>query len=161
MLRKAEVDDIPRMLEILVAGLQQVAQPGQRFPTAAEMAPGWHEWLTTPGPQHCVVWEEDGRILGLAGTEDAHDADASGVGEVVVIFVDPATQRRGIGSRLMAAIVAGLADRGMHEAVLWCLAQNTVARRFYEHEGWTLDRGPEPRPDSVGLEVRYRRRLGA
>jgi ribosomal protein S18 acetylase RimI-like enzyme len=55
--------------------------------------------------------------------------------------VDPDAQGRGIGRALMADALETLAARGWRHAVLWVLADNAHARRFYERGGW-VDEGP-------------------
>ena len=51
--------------------------------------------------------------------------------------------------------VATIADA---EARLWVIAENTRARRFYEHNGWRCDGNQRDRNIGDGLirEVRYR-----
>lgn len=51
------------------------------------------------------------------------------------LFVDPAWQHRGIGSRLLAEA----RSRVRTPARLSCLANNGAARAFYEHNGWTAE----------------------
>jgi ribosomal protein S18 acetylase RimI-like enzyme len=58
------------------------------------------------------------------------------LGEVHTIYVSPRTQRRGIGSTLLAAAEQALADAGWINAVLSVSAQRASAIRFYRHHGW-------------------------
>jgi GNAT superfamily N-acetyltransferase len=51
------------------------------------------------------------------------------------IHVDPSYVGGGVGKRLMVDALAHLGDR----AVLWVLAGNDRARRFYEKGGWRFD----------------------
>jgi hypothetical protein len=54
-----------------------------------------------------------------------------------------------------------LRQAGYVDAVLWVLAANRRARRFYEREGWRPD-GAELTDDTRGFpitELRYRREL--
>jgi hypothetical protein len=61
------------------------------------------------------------------------------------------------------------ADEGYREAILWVLAGNERARRFYEAAGWTLDgaqktehiggAGAAAGAGTTVTEVRYRRTL--
>ncbi|HTU72949.1 MAG TPA: GNAT family N-acetyltransferase [Trebonia sp.] len=89
------------------------------------------------------------------------DAGSAGqVGEVYAIYLDPACWSRGAGRALMDAAVAWLAAAGYERAVLWVLADNARARRFYEIAGWRPD-GTDNRLASLGgvTETRYTRPL--
>ena len=70
----------------------------------------------------------DGRALGFALVTAGH---------LDMLFVDPAAQAGGVGSRLLAHVEAAGA------CTLECFRDNTAARRFYERHGWRLERGYE------------------
>jgi GNAT superfamily N-acetyltransferase len=100
-------------------------------------------------------------ICGFATTAPARDADVVDDGEVFALYVDPDWWGRGYGAALIAVARRRLVDLGFRNAVLWLLAGNARADRFYRIDGWAPD-GPA-RTDSVwGVtvdEVRYRRAL--
>ena len=108
-----------------------------------------------------VLAIEDGTICGFATTAPARDSDGVDDGEVYALYVDPDWWDRGFGAALIAAARSRLMDLGSRNAVLWLLAGNARADRFYRIDGWAPD-GPA-RTDSVwGVtvdEVRYRRAL--
>jgi GNAT superfamily N-acetyltransferase len=108
-----------------------------------------------------VVAIEDGTICGFATTAPARDADVFADGELYALYVDPEWWGRGFGAALIAAARSRLVDMGFRNAVLWLLAGNARADRFYRIDGWAPD-GPA-RTDSIwGVtvdEVRYRRAL--
>jgi GNAT superfamily N-acetyltransferase len=108
-----------------------------------------------------IVATEDGTICGFATTAPARDSDAQDDGELFALYVDPEWWGRGFGAALIAAARGRLVDLGFRNAVLWLLAGNARADRFYRIDGWLPD-GPA-RTDSVwGVtvdEVRYRRAL--
>ena len=70
----------------------------------------------------------DGRALGFALVTAGH---------LDMLFVDPASQASGVGSRLLAYVE----ERGAR--TLECFRDNTAARRFYERHGWRLERSYE------------------
>jgi GNAT superfamily N-acetyltransferase len=89
------------------------------------------------------------------------DAGRTGlIGEVYAMYVDPAHWSTGTGRSLMAAAVAALTEAGYQRAVLWVLAGNDRARRFYAAGGWQPD-GTDNRLLALGgvIEVRYTRAL--
>jgi ribosomal protein S18 acetylase RimI-like enzyme len=55
--------------------------------------------------------------------------------EVVELHVRPESQRRGVGSALLAVLLEGLPHR---QALLSTQVDNEKARPFYEKEGWQL-----------------------
>ncbi len=108
-----------------------------------------------------VVAMEAGAICGFATTAPARDSDAQEAGELFALYVDPEWWGRGIGAALISAARNRLVDLGFRSAVLWLLAGNARADRFYRIDGWAPD--GSKRTDTLwGVtvdEVRYRRAL--
>jgi GNAT superfamily N-acetyltransferase len=83
------------------------------------------------------------------------------LGELLALYVDPGSWGKGIGRRLLVEARARLAGRGFVEAILWVLAGNERAERFYRVDGWRPD-GARRHDEIWGVtadEVRYRRAL--
>jgi GNAT superfamily N-acetyltransferase len=108
-----------------------------------------------------IVAVEDGLIRGFATTMPSRDTDLPNHGELCALYVDPEQWGRGIGVRLVSAARERLLELGFQHALLWMLAGNLRAERFYQIDGWALD--GMSRTDSIwGItvnEVRYQRRL--
>lgn len=109
--------------------------------------------FTTPWPAHAYRTEIEsnrlahyrvirvaGRVIGYAGiwvmVDEAH---------VTTFAVDPAWRRRGVGERLLIAVLDLAIERGAREATLEVRLSNLAARRLYEKYGF--------RP--VGIRPRY------
>jgi GNAT superfamily N-acetyltransferase len=112
------------------------------------------------GPR-TIVAAEEGLICGFATTAASRDPDLPRHGELWALYVDPEHWGRGIGIALMSAARGNLFGLGFRNAVLWVLAGNVRAERFYRIDQWVPDgRG---RTESVwGIEVhelRYQRGL--
>ena len=89
------------------------------------------------------------------------DAGLAGeTGEVYALYVSPDWWSTGTGRSLMAAALTALSEAGYRRAVLWVLAGNARARRFYDRAGFAAD-GAENVLIGLGgiLEVRYARSL--
>jgi len=82
---------------------------------------------------------EDDVICGFATTGPARDGDVPERGELLALYVDPQAWGRGVGRRLIAEARAQLRQRGFTNAVLWVLAGNVRAERFYRNDGWASD----------------------
>jgi ribosomal protein S18 acetylase RimI-like enzyme len=130
--------------------------------------PGWRRWLTRPEPAAVfVAIDATGRIGAYCGVdavrepEDRH-ADLR-TGELCAIYVDPGARGSGAGHAVHEAGLRHLAEQGFRYAVLWVLAANTPAQRFYRGHGWRSDGGSKQY--QVGAErlpeVRYARFLPA
>ncbi len=93
-----------------------------------------------------AVLDEGGaeRVVGFghAGREarppDGRDPD----GEIYGFYVHPRAWSTGAATRLMDACLDELRRRGFRRAVLWVMADNPRARRFYERAGWELSDVP-------------------
>ena len=114
---------------------------------AEERVRGWLERIEAD----MAVWvaeTEDG-IVGFVAAGPARTEDD--LGELYAIYVLPEAWGSGAASALMAAFKDWLAEEGYNTAMLWVLADNPRARRFYEREGWRAD---GERADTIrGVEV--------
>ena len=80
------------------------------------------------------------------------------VGELYALYLLPAWWSAGVGRALMTSVLDALRGARYRRVVLWVLADNARARRFYERAGFTLD-GSTNVLNGLGgvLEVRYTR----
>lgn len=123
--------------------------------------PGWRQWIL--GADGMLVLEDAGRPIGFINVMPSRDSDTEPlrVGEVTAFYLLPEFWGRGGGRLLMQAGLRHLEEAAFREAILWVLATNTRARRFYAAAGWQAD-GAAKTDDSLGFplaEVRYRRAL--
>lgn len=89
-------------------------------------------------PRTLVAVEAD-TILGFATFAPARDEDAAGQGELCALYVEPDCWGRGLGRALASAARNGLYELGFRKAMLWVVASNARAQRFYEGDGWGRD----------------------
>ncbi len=116
-----------------------------------------------PGPAQpfTLVAVDEDKIVGFATTGTSGDGESDRRGELMAIYVDPPSWGRGVGRALVTAARSRLREDGFEEAVLWVLAGNERAARFYAFDGWTAD-GVRRRAEVWGVtvdELRYRRPL--
>jgi ribosomal protein S18 acetylase RimI-like enzyme len=88
------------------------------------------------------------------------DGLAGLVGELYALYVTPAWWSTGTGRALMDNVLTALRADGYPRTVLWVLADNARARRFYERAGFAPDGGTNVITGLGGvLELRYTRDL--
>jgi len=134
------------------------AERAQRYSFAAD----------SPDAPLTAVATEGERIFGFVTVGPGRDPDSDGTGELYAIYVDPSWWGRGVGRSLIGEARRLLVGRGHSEALLWVLAGNARAERFYRADGWHPDgsrrqerigAGWDPDVRAVLDEVRYRRSL--
>jgi ribosomal protein S18 acetylase RimI-like enzyme len=81
---------------------------------------------------------------------------AGDTGELYALYVAPAWWSAGVGRALMGSALAALGEARYLRVVLWVLADNVRARRFYERAGFVPDGATNVLASLGGvLEVRY------
>lgn len=122
-----------------------------------------HYDFASPGPgrPRTLVAVEVDTILGFATLSPARDQDAAGHGELCALYVEPDCWGRGFGQALASAARDQLRTLGFSRAVLWVVAGNARAERFYRADGWSLDGLRRPhRVWNITVDtVRYSRAL--
>jgi ribosomal protein S18 acetylase RimI-like enzyme len=122
----------------------------------------WAEWAdrAARGEQTTIVLalDDDGHAAGMAGGFlEPDDRDAA---IVFGVWVEPRERRGGLAARLVAAVEAWAAARGLARLTLWVTETNEPALRLYERLGYRDlgERQPFP-PDPSTTEVRLGKEL--
>lgn len=101
----------------------------------------------------------DAAVAGFASVGPDRHADAGPeTGELRALYVHPDHWNRGVGRDPHDHAVASLRDGGYRDAILWVLATNARAQRFYERAGWQRDGTERVDTTRDGLkleEIRY------
>jgi GNAT superfamily N-acetyltransferase len=144
MIRLAKSADAAAIAAVQVRGWQ-AAYRGH-FPdgfldglNVADRAERWTAWLANAA-RPTAVYEAPAGIIGFASIGPSRDAGASAAtGELLAIYVEPATWRRGVGTALVSWATAAAPVRGWTAMTLWTIEGNAGARAFYERCGWVHD----------------------
>ena len=118
-----------------VAGLKLLSETA----SAEIVGEMYREWLSRP-ESFAFVAEDEGRPVGyvIGFYEEPHFMWETGrVGHVDSFYVLPETRGQGVGRRLMEAAYAAMREAGASTVALEMVADNEVARGFYEQEGFT------------------------
>lgn len=103
------------------------------------------------------VAEDDGLVRGYV----SGGKNELGSGEVAAIYVDPEHWRRGLGTRLIEHFEAHGRERGWSTMQIRVIAENDVARSFYEKHGYEVESTEEaPLFGEPITEVCYQKSLG-
>ena len=94
----------------------------------------WQKSLLTTGRYNLVMTSQN-KILGVVSYGKTRSVE-DGTGELMAIYVLPNQAGKGIGTHLLKNAEKGLKSLGYSHFVLWVLAQNKPAIKFYEAHGW-------------------------
>jgi ribosomal-protein-alanine N-acetyltransferase len=101
------------------------------FPDPWSVETFWSELAHVPESRHYLVAEQDGELVGYAGlVVVGRQAD------VQTLAVAPAGQGRGLGRRLLDALVAEARRRDAGEVLLEVRAENEAALALYDGAGF-------------------------
>jgi GNAT superfamily N-acetyltransferase len=174
--RLARVEDAPALAQIHVAAWRAAyrgAMP-DTFLDGLDVGQWTERWRQTLSgmrarehtPDTVLVIEPEGAPpagFAITGPERPLSPRSESRGELWAINVAPDAWGSGLGRQLLEAAERALAAAGHREAVLWVVAVQVRAWRFYDQAGWRAD-GADKRDTRLGFElheVRYWRRLGS
>lgn len=120
--------------------------PERVSPELAPAPPGWGGWL--------VAEDRAGEVIGAG----AGGMTGPAVGELFVLYVDPARQRQGAGRALLDAITERQRTLGAREQWVSVEDNNRKGIGFYESRGF-VPAGTRPAYELSGESLRYMRTL--
>jgi len=105
--------------------------------SADRNAARWAERLRDPviASGVFVVVDDAGAVVGFAQGGPQRDDIPGYTGELYALYILRAAQGRGVGRLLVQAVMVWLATQGHTAMLVWVLAANAPARRFYERLG--------------------------
>ncbi|MEY8298340.1 MAG: N-acetyltransferase family protein [Emergencia timonensis] len=99
-------------------------------------AGNWAKAVDTPG-WNTLLMLDGGRIVGTASYCHSRFKDWKDYGEIISIYFLPAYMGKGYGRALLQAALDKLAEMGCTDILLWVLAENERAKKFYEKNGFS------------------------
>jgi ribosomal protein S18 acetylase RimI-like enzyme len=164
MIRSAQVEDSRAIAEVHVASWQHayVGQLPDDYLAALSISTREADWRKSflHSNHRILLYDHGGVIQGFVSVGPSRDSDAGpNTGEIYTIYLRPESQGRGVGSALWQRAIEVLRERGSTEVVVWALNTNSVARKFYEARGCSLDGASKNSviggKDVVELRYRY------
>ncbi len=129
---------------------------------AIEKRHNYYQKALNEGVEKTAIMSVNNKATGMITVGKCRDDDLDDTfGEIWGIYLLPDYWRKGLGKILINWGMDRIKDFGYFKATLWVLQDNTNARRFYEHLGFSFD-GTE-KIITIGkqlTEVRYRKSLG-
>jgi ribosomal protein S18 acetylase RimI-like enzyme len=141
--RRAGPSDARAIAEVQVASWQAAYRdlmPAERLAafTVEVREKAWREILAGDrADRTTTVLEQSGRVVAFASFGPSRDVPD--LGEVWALYAHPGAWGTGAGRTLLEGGLAFLEERGWARSMLWVLAGNTRAIRFYEAAGYRLD----------------------
>ena len=97
------------------------------------------EALPAAGERICVfVAEAEGQVIGFASGMLLPEPKLDMKAELTAVYLRPAWQRSGIGRRMVQKVARTLQAQGSNSLLVWVIADNAIARNFYEELGGAL-----------------------
>jgi ribosomal protein S18 acetylase RimI-like enzyme len=136
--RRAEIDDVEGITAVHDASWRYAYEgliPAQELARMiARRGPRWWSRAIRRGTA-VLVLEVGGTIAGYATFGPNRARDLMQKGEIYEIYLLPEYQGVGLGTQLFLAARKELARHGYETAVVWALADNEPACRFYRNAG--------------------------
>ncbi len=110
------------------------------FDTEQKTAEDRRKWLATRRPEHPVLVAEDasGSVVGWGALSPWSDRCSYRGTVEMSVYVDPTKLRRGIGSALAKALLAGAPARGIHVVLSRICTENAASMAMSEQLGFTF-----------------------
>jgi ribosomal protein S18 acetylase RimI-like enzyme len=168
LIRPARLEDARQLAEVHVGGWQTAYRgivPDSILNDLSVDAwtERWQQRLSKRNKAHTLVLIFQETIIGWSTVGPARDPDCSpkDTQEVYGIYLRAEYWGQGRGGQLYTASEDEMRKSGATDAVLWVLRENSRARRFYERQGYTVDRiQPEQKQKLLEqAELRYRKQL--
>lgn len=135
MVRKATMQDISRIAEIIVFGKRVAYRPIFQNDVVSfnemQVLPLWEEYNDNPEKMEHMQVYDDGIVKGVINCKPVGDQL-----EICEFYVEPFFKGQGIGRKLLEHVIVESKESRKSRIFLWVLEENVSARRFYEANGF-------------------------
>ncbi|MBQ4522125.1 MAG: GNAT family N-acetyltransferase [Lachnospiraceae bacterium] len=135
MLRKATMQDVPRIAEIIVFGKRVAYRPIFNNDVVSfnelQVINLIEEYRNNPILVDNMLVYDDGIIKGVINRTFKDDAV-----EIREFYVEPFFKGNGIGKKLIQQVILEARTSKRNKIFLWVIEDNLSARKFYENNGF-------------------------
>lgn len=135
-IRAARLDDLPRLTEIYNHYVVHSPATFDLEPKTLDQRREWFSQFAETGRHRLLVGEEDGVLLGYAGTVRWRPKPAYDTTVETSIYCAPESVGRGIGSKLYAALIDTIAGENVHRLVAGYVPPNPASEALHERLGF-------------------------
>jgi phosphinothricin acetyltransferase len=135
-IRPAEPADLARLTEIYNHYVVHSPATFDLEPYTVERRAAWFDQFAPGGRHRLLVAEEDGNVIGYAGSMRFRPKPAYETTVETTIYCGPDTAGRGIGGRLYAALFAALAGEDVHRIVAGYTLPNPASAALHRRSGF-------------------------
>ena len=135
-IRPATLDDLPRLTEIYNHYVVNSPATFDLEPYTVERRMPWFSQFGLAGRHRLLVTEEDGVVLGYAGTMGFRPKAAYDTTVETTIYCAADHTRKGLGSLLYAALFEAIKDEDIHRIVAGFTLPNAASQALHEHLGF-------------------------
>ncbi|HUA91071.1 MAG TPA: GNAT family N-acetyltransferase [Terracidiphilus sp.] len=135
-IRAAERADIPRLTEIYNHYVVHTPITFDLEPWSVERRLVWFEQFGKTGRYRLLAAEQNGLVVGYAGTTRFRPKAAYDTTVETTIYCVPDAAGKGIGATLYAALFACLAEEDVHRIVAGYVPPNPASARLHEKFGF-------------------------
>jgi phosphinothricin acetyltransferase len=147
-MRAARLDDLARLTEIYNHYVVHSPATFDLEPKTLDQRREWFSQFAEAGRHRLLVAEEDGVILGYAGTMRWRPKPAYDTTVETSIYCAPESVGRGVGGNLYAALFDAIAGENIHRIVAGYVPPNPASAALHERFGF--------RPVGTFSEVGYK-----
>jgi GNAT superfamily N-acetyltransferase len=95
---------------------------------------GDDEWRQAVTSRLRFVAVLDDQVVGMAA---GGESDRTGIAALTSLWVDPGSRGRGVGDRLVMAVLEWAKSAGFNQVLLWVAEGNSKAEALYERNGFS------------------------
>jgi phosphinothricin acetyltransferase len=135
--RDARLEDLPRLTEIYNHYILETPITFDLDTYTPEERRPWFDQFSTSGRHRLFVADEDGVVLGYAGSHQFRTKKAYDTTVEVTVYCAPEATGRGIGSALYAALFEAIDGEDVRVAIAGMTVPNGASLALHEKFGFT------------------------
>jgi phosphinothricin acetyltransferase len=136
-IRPATRSDLPALTGIYNHYVRETPITFDVEPFTEETRRPWLEQFGPSGRYRLLVAEDEGQVLGYAGTTRFRPKPAYDTSVETTVYLDPEVTGRGLGARLYTALFRELEGQDVHRALAGVTLPNDASLALHRHFGFS------------------------